>query len=259
MKKFSSSQVVCSRNHAQTTSIVGFRSSISKLAASVAMSFSCLLFVACGIFSDDRDRVLEGSLTLTPLRLPKDATHPDNRNAMHVPEVSYEDYFSSNKEELEQPPVLDVALASETEKKLGSDIDQSKAEMKTYPASLTEVSGGLPELHVDGDFDLLWPYMENILQKLGFKVSDRDRSKHLYYITRDLPITDAEKEQIKNTGIERDLGNSESYQVEVAPKKSANAKMSLVRIRNDAGQLENTALSRHMLAQIKAYLEQPLQ
>jgi len=265
MKKSNSSQSACIASHAQAVDVARLRASLffsnTQLTTKLLMVCMCLLLASCGVFSDERDRVLEGSLTLTPLRLPKTATPPDNRNALHVPEIVYDDFSSLKKQELEQPPVLDTALASQIEKNLGSDLEHSKQDLKTFPANMTEVAGGLPELRVDGDFDLLWPYMETIMEKLGFKVSDRDRSKHLYYITRDLPISDEEKEQIRLTGVERKLGNSESYQVEVAPLASAqaNAKASVVRIRNDAGQLENTALSRHMLAQIKAYLEQPLQ
>jgi len=229
---------------------------IGVIGAASALSLS---LTACGVFSDDRDRVLEGSLTLTPLRLPKDIAAPDNRNALVIPNIAYDYSSDVDRAKLEQPPILDTALASEMEKNLGSNVDQSKSEVKTFPVTLAEATGGYPELNVEGDFDLLWPYMENVLEKLGFKITDRNRSEHRYYISRQLSETAEAKEQVRTTGVERSTGTSESYQVEVAPKQGAADKSSVIRLLNDLGQVDNSALSRHMLAQIKAYLEQPLQ
>jgi len=221
----------------------------------------CLSSAACGVFSDDHDRVLEGSLTLTPLRLPQDVAAPDNRNALVIPKIEFSSDPSTDQNELEKPPLLDVALASEMEKTLGSNVDQKKVEVKSFPVTVVEVDGGLAELTVDGDFDLLWSYMENVIEKLGFNVTDRNRSEHRYYISRALPETLEAKEQAKNTGVERSVGTAESYEVEVAPKEAAGAsgKSSTIRILNNRGQKENSALARHILTQIKAYLEQPLQ
>jgi len=247
-----------SRYHNQASKL----GALTWLRTVLAAALIGLTIVSCGVFSDKRDRVLEGSLTLTPLRLPKDVSSPDNRNAMQIPEVPYEYTSNVEQSELEKPPLLDVALASEMEKKLGSAVDQKKSDIKTFPVSLVEVAGGLAELSVDGDFDLLWPYMENVLDNLGFKIDDRNRSEHRYFISRQLPDNPEAKLEVKNTGVERTVGNAESYQIEVAPKESATTKIanvSVIRVRNSQGQVENSALSRHMLAQIKAYLEQPLQ
>ena len=236
---------------------------VARKFALIIVGFISLLTAACGMFSDKHDYVLEGSLTLTPLRLPKEVAAPDNRNAMHIPEVPYNYESNIDQASLEKPPMLDTALANELEKKLGSDVDQKKLDVKSFPVSMIDGDGGIAELDVSGEFDLLWPYMENVLEKLGFKITDHDRSEHRYYISRQLPITAEEKEQLKQTGVERTIGNTESYQIEVAPKETAanaaSGKMSIIRIRNNLGQLENSSLSRHMLAQIKAYLQQPLQ
>ena len=237
-----------------------FRGKRTFIRATRSMSLallSCSLIAACSIFSDDRDRVLEGSLTLTPLRLPKEAAAPDHRNALRIPNIPYTDNPNEKQEELEKPPILDTALANELEKKLGSAVDQKKAEVKSFPVSMVDGDGGIAQLTVDGEFDLIWPYMENVLEKLGFKITDHNRSEHLYYISRSLSTTVEDKEQEKTTGVARTVGVEESYQIEVSPK-SGDDNAALIRVRNSLGQLENTALSRHILAQIKAYLEQPL-
>jgi uncharacterized lipoprotein len=210
-----------------------------------------LVVSSCGMFSSNQDRVLQGSLTLTPLRVPKNLDAPDSRNALHIPDqTSYSPKIKQS--ELEKPPLLDTALADELEKKLSSNV--TKTSVQTFQVAMLQTPGNYAELAVQGDFDVLWQYMDGALEKLGFQVTDRDRSQHRYYVTRKLPMSREEQKQLENTGEERTSGGDESYQIEVYPAdKTVN-----IKILNTLGQVENSRLGRHLLLQIQAYLEQPL-
>lgn len=218
-----------------------------------AMCCAILSLTGCSLFSEDRDRVLAGSLTLTPLRIPKDLTAPDSRNAMHIPEQT--GYSEMKSSELEKPPILDTELANELEKKLASNV--SKTPVQTFQVTLAQAAGNHSELVVKSDFDVLWQHMENVLEQLGFDVTDRDRSQHRYYVNRKLPMSREELKQIETTGEGRTSGGNETYQIEVTPE--SNGEQVKIKVRNERGQLDNSGIGRHLLVQIKAYLEQPLQ
>ena len=118
-------------------------------------------------------------------------------------------------------------------------------------------------LAVEAGFDEVWEYMGDVVQNLGFKVGDRNRSKQVYDISRQLTKTRLEEKELRDTGVERTVGTQEQYQIYI-DRVSDNAsgqgkKQSSILVRNSKGQPDTSSLARHLLVQIKAYLEQPIQ
>lgn len=237
----------------------------------VTVVLSLVVLSACGLFSDlfvdKNDRIREGSLTLTPLRIPQDLTSPDTRDALQIQstdKISAEDSLS-NEKDLEKPPQLDLDAATELEKSLRSD--SGKSSLKTgmhIPSSLAVETDGHSVLIVEASFDEIWEYLDEVLKNLGFEVTDRNRSLQIYEISRQMSKTQIEEKELRDTGVARTTGTREEYQVHVEQaSKPADAvaipiRQCKVLIRNSQGQPDSSSLARHLLVQIKAFLEQPI-
>ena len=126
---------------------------------------------ACGLFGDNRDKVREGSLTLTPLRVPQDLSTPDNRKAMRIPRTDR--ILMEDVEDLEKPPNFDVESANAMEDSLRSSSGKSALQKaRQMPAKLESDADGHNFLIVDASFDSVWEYLDEVIKNLGFKVDD---------------------------------------------------------------------------------------
>jgi len=121
----------------------------------------------------------------------------------------YEIYVSEGKDQTKwQPREPDPDLEAEMLRRLmvrfGSDDRRSQIEMaaaKTRPverAKLSRSSDGSGALEVQESFDRAWRRVGLALDRVGFTVEDRDRSKGLYFVRYVDPESD---EQNKNPGL----------------------------------------------------------
>ena len=115
----------------------------------------------------------------------------------------YEIYVNEGKTETKwQPREPDPELEAEMLRRLmvrfGSDqkrADAAVAQAKTKPvdrAKLTRGSDGAGTLEVQESFDRAWRRVGLSLDRVGFTVEDRDRSKGLYFVRYVDPETDAQ-------------------------------------------------------------------
>ena len=116
----------------------------------------------------------------------------------------YEIYVSEGRDETKwQPRPADPELEAEMLRRLmvylGSEQKQAEAALaraKDKPvdrAKLTRGSDGSGTLDVQESFDRAWRRVGLALDRVGFTVEDRDRSKGLYFVRYVDPETDAEK------------------------------------------------------------------
>ncbi len=121
----------------------------------------------------------------------------------------YEIYVSEGKEETRwQPRDPDPELEAEMLRRLmvrfGSEEKRAEVEMaaaKSRPAdraSLTRGANGSATLNVQESFDRAWRRVGLALDRVGFTVEDRDRSKGLYFVRYVDPESDG---QNKNPGL----------------------------------------------------------
>ena len=115
----------------------------------------------------------------------------------------YEIYVSEGKDQTKwQPREADPELEAEMLRRLmvrfGSDQKRAEAavaQAKTKPvdrAKLTRGNDGAGTLEVQESFDRAWRRVGLSLDRVGFTVEDRDRSKGLYFVRYVDPETDAQ-------------------------------------------------------------------
>lgn len=212
---------------------------------------------ACGWMTEQPDRVTQGSLTLTPMFYPDGLVQPEaDRNALSIPEtIDPKDMKVMESDPV--PPPIDLVKANAESKKLQPK--ESKQEKKSRLALESVVKqsvDGHQFLLVSGSFDHLWDNMTNLLVELGFKIEDRNRSKQTYYVYRELEKTEAQKIEEKDSGVERELGNRESYQFYLNPQDKTHTQIS---VRNKLGQNDDSTIAQLLLVQFKSALDQAVQ
>ena len=118
----------------------------------------------------------------------------------------YEIYVSEGKDQTKwQPREPDPELEAEMLRRLmvrfGSDQKRAEVEIaqaKTKPqdrAKLTRANNGAGALEVQESFDRAWRRVGLALDRVGFTVEDRDRSKGLYFVRYVDPETDGQKKE----------------------------------------------------------------
>ena len=137
-----------------------------------------------------------------------------------------EEFTSMTKESTKwQPRAADHELEAEFLRrmmvKLGVTEEESKAMVAaagTQPAArVAVVESGMPAVQVDDNFDRAWRRVGLALDRTGFTVEDRDRSRGIYYV-RYLPPDPNKKEQgffAKMFGSTPKAAQALKYQVQV--------------------------------------------
>ena len=115
----------------------------------------------------------------------------------------YETYVNRNEQTMWQPrepdPELEAEMLRRLMVRLGSDQKRAESEMsaaKQKPAERAKLSrsaDGAGTLEVQESFDRAWRRVGLALDRVGFTVEDRDRSKGLYFVRYVDPETDAAK------------------------------------------------------------------
>lgn len=212
---------------------------------------------ACVSWGEEVDLVAQGSLTLTPLIYPDDLMQPvENKSALRIPQT-IDPRELAFVEADPAPPPLDLAKANAEMESLkpAPESKEEKITRLSLASSLKKTPEGNQYLIVNATFDRVWESMPDIARELGFNVEDRNRSKHYYNVFRNIAKTAEQEKEEEESGIVRELGNKESYQVYI---DTEDPNHTLVSIRNQAGQDDDSGLARLFLVQIKAALEQPI-
>jgi len=235
------------------------RTEVNMKKITIFISNTIILFglESCGWLPEQPDKVVQGSLTLTPLVYPDGMVQPaPDKSALTIPEtVSPRDMIVVSDDL--SPPPLDLAKANAEIKILRPpESKQQRKARRVLSSELKQTPQGLQYLRFTTNFDRLWESLSYVAIELGFTVEDRNRSKQTYYVFRKIEKRLLQVEEEKKSGVKRVLGNRESYQIYLDAEDSTHTTL---KIRNKSGQDDESALARFLLVQIKAVLEQPIE
>ncbi len=168
-----------------------------------------------------------------------------------------------------QPRPPDTELEAEFLRRLmvrfGVEDTRAKAELtgtddKIGRAKLVRAAGGGSTLEVADNFDRAWRRVGLALDRVGFTVEDRDRSKGYYFVRYVDPQIDGQRSPDKDKGFLSKLAfwksdkspiKAEQYRVLVKQAGSA----SEVQVLNKDGQPDNSDTSRRILALLHEQLK----
>lgn len=163
-----------------------------------------------------------------------------------------------------QPRPADTELEAEFLRRLmvrfGVEDARAKAqlasnELKTERAKLVRTGGsdGSGRLELSESFDRAWRRVGLALDRVGFTVEDRDRSKGYYFVRYVDPQIDGQKNPEKDKGFlsklafwRSDTSGIKAEQYRVVVKQAAN--VSEVQVQNKDGQQDNTDTGRRILS-----------
>ena len=136
----------------------------------------------------------------------------------------------------------------------GAAVQASMSSTGPERARLEKSPDGLPQLVVDDGFDRAWRRVGLALDRVGFTVVDRDRSKGTYFVRYVNPETDAKKEKgflDKLIFWKEDVPNPEQYRITV----TAAAARSLVTVQDPNGAPDKSANGEKILSLLKDQLK----
>lgn len=179
---------------------------------------------------------------------------PDGSTNIYVTHRGMEEVYTSSQKDntIWQPRARDPELETEFLRrlmvKLGVSEEQATAVAKADKAAAVTASngdarldtvGGQPVLLIDEDFDRAWRRVGVALDRTGFTVEDRDRSRGVYYVRYVDPTAKVESKGIIAKIFQRgpDAAPPVKYQVLV---KSEGAKTNVM-VLNSQGQPESSA------------------
>lgn len=188
---------------------------------------------------------------------------PDGQTEIFITHRGMEEVYSSAQKDqtIWQPRAADAELETEFLRrlmiKLGSSEEESKALVASVAAGapvaadlqITEVSGQ-PTLAMQEPFDRAWRRVGVALDRTGFTVEDRDRSKGLYYVRYVAPnpeMSDPEKQGwFKRTFGGKKSADAQPQQYQIVITETA-ANASQVQVHNAQGQPETTAAAQRII------------
>jgi outer membrane protein assembly factor BamC len=124
----------------------------------------------------------------------------------------------------------------------------------TEKARLESMPNGGTQLVVDDSFDRAWRRVGLALDRVGFTVVDRDRSKGTYFVRYSNPDTDSKKEKTffeKLQFWKDDVEKPEQYRITVAQADPR----SLVTVQDPDGAPDKSANGEKILALLKDQLK----
>jgi len=158
-------------------------------------------------------------------------------------------------------PGLEAEMLSRLMIKFGTPAPQAAAAVQaamsaTGPerARLEKSSDGITQLIVDDTFDRAWRRVGLALDRVGFTVVDRDRSRGTYFVRYANPETDLKKDRgflDKLAFWKEDVQKTEQYRITVA----AVAPNSLVTVQDPNGAPDKSANSEKILSLLKDQLK----
>jgi outer membrane protein assembly factor BamC len=149
-------------------------------------------------------------------------------------------------------PEMEAQMLSKLLLKLGAPQGTTVAAAANTPdrAALTKNTEGLSSLSVSDNFDRAWRRVGLALDRIGFTVEDRDRSKGIYFVRYADPKAEATKE---NKGFLSSLAfwRSDDNKTKAVPYRiqlSASGDASLVTVQNADGAAEKSATAERILS-----------
>lgn len=158
-------------------------------------------------------------------------------------------------------PELEAEFLRRLMVRLGVEDTQARSLLTATPAQsrskLISVDGGVSALAVEEPFDRAWRRVGLALDRVGFTVEDRDRSKGAYYVRYVDPKTDDKQ----SDGIlsklafwrsdDKDINKAAQYRVQVREVKG----VSQISVLNKDGQPENSETGRKILTLLQEQLK----
>ena len=185
----------------------------------------------------------------------------DGKTEIYVTHRGMEEvYANSNKDAtIWQPRASDPELETEFLRrlmiKLGTSEEQSKAVVAAAsaqaaaPAAAAKVAtvNGQPALQLDEAFDRAWRRVGVALDRTGFTVEDRDRSKGVYYVRYVAPNADSNQKKGWFDGLFSSKNKVENRpgQYQVAVRSAGN--QTTVTVLDSKGQPESTAAAQRIV------------
>ena len=160
-------------------------------------------------------------------------------------------------------PELEAEFLSRLMGRFGVDEARAKVELGTKVterAKLVNVSGSVGSLELDEPFDRAWRRVGLALDRVGFTVEDRDRSKGYYFVRYVDPQDDAQDTVKKDTGILSRLMFWKPGKSDVKPEQFRvmvrdNREMSQVQVLNKDGAQDNSDNARRILTLLHQQLK----
>jgi outer membrane protein assembly factor BamC len=147
--------------------------------------------------------------------------------------------------EMLQRLVLHIGAQTETATSIAAAVKQAPAESQQR-ARLLRSGNGAPALALHDTLDRAWRRVGLSLDRAGFTVEDRDRSRGVYYVR----YIDPDKPEKRGWfGSEKRL-DPDQYQIYVASAAAG----SLVEVRNKDGVVENSKVSERILGLLQEQL-----
>jgi outer membrane protein assembly factor BamC len=145
------------------------------------------LLPGCGMFTSKKKlEYKNGATQAQPLEVPPDLTAPETSQSNIIPGTdgvqvaSYSEYAKQTSEQ----PCLSVASAP---------VNASPA---AVPAAKLQEANGIKSIVLGEPFDRSWRRVGLALDRAHIKVTDKDRSKGIYFV---LPAADKDKKKDKDT------------------------------------------------------------
>lgn len=210
---------------------------------------SVWLLSACGMFSHHHDRDYLNSKSITPLTVPDGMQAPARSHQFDIPSSAAPMEKNTAKlNALEQPPPFD-AQAQDSEGLL--DSAQSKPDAEALNVREARNTEGYNLLVVEADFDHTWDSVGTALKNMGFQIEDSSRGDGTYSIYQ--VINRVMDEQEKFLRPRDDKGLREEYQVHLEDRDN----LTRITVRTSAGKVDDSALAKHLLVQLRSELEHP--
>ena len=169
-------------------------------------------------------------------------------------------YSSSNKDStIWQPRPADPELETEFLRRLmvnlGVSEEQSKAivavPVQLPPSARIATVDGTPALQLDEGFDRAWRRVGLALDRTGFTVEDRDRSKGVYFVRYVAPTGDKKEGFFSKMFGSKDAVPPLQYRIAVRSEGNA----STVTVQNDSGAPESSANAQNIVRVLAADLK----
>ena len=166
-------------------------------------------------------------------------------------------YDSSMWQPRPPDPELEAEFLSRLMVKLGAEDQRSRAQLaargaREERAKLVTATGGASALDVNEPFDRAWRRVGLALDRVGFTVEDRDRSKGIYYVRYVDPSKDGGTSSsgglLSKLAFWRSTGNEASKAEQYRVTVQQGGEASQVQVLNKDGQPDSSGTSKRILS-----------
>ena len=209
-----------------------------------------VVFSGCSMFDTSYHWDYLESSTTPELVIPPDINaerqSPEKTKSYEVWDLDVAEGTNDKEElkKLELPPDFDAGV-DEQAFAAADTPTQAKGVLNVRAARNTD---GYDLLVVEAKFDDVWDRVGESLKSIGFVVEDSNRGEGIYAIHQVIHKKLTEEEEFLRPRF--DKGLREEYQVHVEDRDE----QSRITVRNTSGKIDDSALAKHLLVQLKANL-----